>query len=84
MNNLERRIDRLEESLGMKPEPRVRIITSVRPNLGPPLPGTDKETPCPCTVEILAGLWAYAVRGGPFTDEEIRELREEHEGGNKG
>jgi hypothetical protein len=27
---------------------------------------------------IFPGLWAFAAGGGPFTQEEIRKLREEH------
>jgi hypothetical protein len=68
MNNLERRIERLEETLDMKPGPRHIIITNV--NF---LEGEES----PCEVEFLPGLYALAY-GGPFTTEEIDKLREEY------
>jgi hypothetical protein len=71
MNNLERRIERLEETLGIKPGPRFMIITNV--NF---LDGDES----PCEVEFLPGLYAVAY-GGPLTSEEIQKLREEHSGG---
>jgi hypothetical protein len=71
MNNLERRIERLEEKLGVKPRPRDIIITNV--NF---LDGDES----PCEVEFLPGLYALAY-GGPLTSEEIQKLREEHSGG---
>jgi hypothetical protein len=67
MNNLERRIERLEETLGMKPGPRYTLVTNV-----------DSEGPC--QVEFLPGLFALPY-GGPLTSEEIQKLREEHSGG---
>ena len=70
MSNLYRRIERLEERLGTKPEPRVMVNTNVAPWNG-------AETP-DC-VRIAPHRWAIAVRGGPFTDEEIRKLREEYD-----
>ena len=72
MSKFKRRIKRLEERLGTKAEPRVMVNTNVSPWNG-------EETP-EC-VRIAPDRWAIAVRGGPFTDEEIRELREEYEGG---
>ena len=71
MNTLERRIERLEEELGMKPGPRFMIITNV--NF---LDGDES----PCEVEFLPGLYALAY-GGPLTSEEIQKLREEYRGG---
>ena len=71
MNNLERRIERLEETLGMKPGPRDIIVTNV--NF---LDGDES----PCEVEFLPGLYALAY-GGPLTSEEIQKLREEYRGG---
>ena len=66
---IKQRIERLEMGIGLKNEPRVIIVT-----IDPA--GNDKEGSY--NVEIFSGLWAYAVRGGPFTEEEIRKLREEH------
>lgn len=68
MSNLNRRIERLEEKFDTKREPRVVIITNV-----------DDFTEDAHTIELFpGGPWAIAARGGPFTGEEIRELREEH------
>lgn len=72
---IKQRLDRLEEETGMKPESRVTVIT-INPYL-------DVHEG-PYMVQISPDLWAYAVRGGPFTDEEIRELKEERAGGDKG
>jgi hypothetical protein len=66
-NNLDRRIERLEEILGMKPGPREIILTNVDFSDG-------TEDP------IFPGVWAI-VYGGPLTSEEIQKLREEHSGG---
>ena len=71
MNALERRIERLEEELGMKPGPREIIVTNVNS-----LDGDES----PCEVEFLPGLYALAY-GGPLTSEEIQKLREEYRGG---
>ena len=66
MNNLGRRIGRLEEKLGPNREPRVIVIT-INPDDLP----EDRYT-----AKISSnGQWAFAIRGGPFTDEEIRELK---------
>jgi hypothetical protein len=67
MNNLERRIERLEERLGVKQGPRYVLITNLNP---------DGEED-PYTRELFPGLWAIGY-GGPFTEDEIRNLREEH------
>jgi hypothetical protein len=67
MNNLDRRIERLEETLGVKPAPRYILVTNV-------------NCESPCEVEFLPGLYALAY-GGPLTSEEIQKLREEHSGG---
>ena len=66
---IEQRLNRLEAEMGLKREPRVTIIT-IDPD--------GDATEDPYTVELSGGLWAYAARGGPFTSEEIRQLREEH------
>jgi hypothetical protein len=68
MNNLERRIDRLEETLRVKPGTRHIIVTNV--NF---LDGDES----PCEVEFLPGLYALAY-GGPLTTEELDKLREEY------
>jgi len=36
----------------------------------------DEETPY--KVKISSDLWAHAMAGGPFTSDEIRELREKY------
>jgi hypothetical protein len=69
MTNVGRRIERLEEKLEAKSEPRVIIVTNIDN------PGNNS-----CKSKLSGHLWAYAARGGPFTNEEIRELREEHKG----
>jgi hypothetical protein len=66
MNNLERRIERLEETLGVKPGSRLILVTNV-------------NSESPWQVEFLPGLYALAY--GPLTSEEIQKLREEHSGG---
>ena len=71
MNNLEMRIERLEERLGIKPGPRFMIITNVNFLDG-------DETPN--EMEFLPGLYVLAY-GEPLTSEEIQKLREEHSGG---
>lgn len=65
---IKQRIEKLEAGMGLKNEPRVTIIT-IDPD------GISKENPY--SVEIFPELWAYAIRGGPFTEEEIRQLRKE-------
>lgn len=72
---IKQRLDRLEEEIGMKRESRVTVIT-INPD--------EDAHEDPYSVEIFPDLWAYAIRGGPFTDEEIRELKEERAGGDKG
>jgi hypothetical protein len=69
MKNLERRIERLENELTAKHGPRSIYI---HPNLG------EEEEETPYQVQVSSELWAYAMGGGPFTDEEIRQLREEY------
>jgi hypothetical protein len=69
MNNLEKRIERLEEKLGMKPGPREIILTNVDFSGG-------QENPY--TAQLFPRLWAIAQSGGPFTEEEIRNLRNKH------
>ena len=66
MNNLERRIERLEETLGMKPGPREIILTNVDFSDG------ERSSDFP-------GVWAN-VYGGPLSNEEIQKLREEYRG----
>jgi hypothetical protein len=70
-NSLSRRIEWLEAKFGTKQEARAIIVT-INPNN---LPEDDFHIDLRC-----GGLWAYAARGGPFTDEEIRGLRAEYEG----
>jgi hypothetical protein len=67
MSNLDRRIERLEEKLGAKHKQRLIYITN--------LPSGPED---PCTVELFPGLWAFDAGGVPFTEEEIRNLRAEH------
>lgn len=69
MNKFNRRIERLEEKLGVKQGPRDVLITNVD--------FTDGQED-PYTVELFPGLWACAIGGGPFTEEEIRNRREEN------
>ena len=69
MNNLERRIERLEERVGTKPASHEILITNVDFSDG-------HEDPY--TVKLFSGLWAHAIGGGPFTSEEIHKLREEY------
>ena len=69
MNNLEKRISCLEEKLGTKPGPRLIIITTFTEGHEDPFHARlFSDSP---------GLWAIAQSGGPFTEEEIRNLREE-------
>lgn len=65
---IKQRVDRLEEEIGMKPESRLTVIT-IDPH--------KLAHEGPYTVELFPDLWATAVRGGPFTSEEIRQLRKE-------
>jgi hypothetical protein len=69
MNKFNRRIERLEEKLGVKQGPHDILITNVD------FWGGQEG---PYTVELFRGLWAHAIGGGPFTEEEIRNLREEN------
>lgn len=66
---IKQRLDRLEEEIGMKRESRVTVIT-INPD--------EDAHEDPYSVEIFPDLWAYAIRGGPFTSEEIRQLREDN------
>ena len=63
MNNLERRIERLEEKLGTKRGPRHIILTNVDFSDG-------EEDP------LFPGVWAM-VYGAPLTTEEVDKLREQ-------
>ena len=65
---IKQRLDRLEGEIGMKRESRVTVIT-INPD--------EDAHEGPYSVEIFPDLWATAIRGGPFTEEEIRQLREE-------
>ncbi len=69
MSNLTRRVKRLEDGIGRNDETRILVMTNVTPLGG-------EETPS--CVKISPKCWAIAVRGGPFTEEEIRKFREEH------
>ena len=64
MNAIERRIERLEDKLGMKPGPRTIILTNVDFSDG-------EEDP------IFPGVYAI-VYGEPLTPKEIEDLREEY------
>ena len=68
MNNLDRRIERLEKMARVKQGPRLIYIG---PNLED---GEGEETPY--MVKISSELWAH-VFGAPLSVEEIRKLREE-------
>jgi hypothetical protein len=70
-NSLGRRIEWLEAKFGVKQEARAIIVT-INPNN---FSEDDFRIDLRC-----GGLWAYAARGGPFTEEEIRGLRAEYEG----
>ena len=76
MNNLRRRIDRLEDKVGVKPESRITLITNVC--------NREDQSESPYEIEFVPGLWAHAVRGGPFSEEEIRGLREKYAGTHRG
>ena len=65
---IKQRLDRLEDEIGMKPESRVTVIT-IDPH------GVAQEGPY--SVQLSPKIWASALRGGPFTSEEVRQLREE-------
>jgi hypothetical protein len=68
VNNLARRIERLEEKFGTNREPRVIVIT-INP---------DEVPEDPYSVNLYpGGPWAFAIRGGPFT-EEIRRPSEKN------
>jgi hypothetical protein len=75
MKNLDRRIERLEEMLETKTEPRVMVTTNVTPLGG-------EETPS--CVKFAPARWAIAARGGPFMREEIQNLREKYQGAGDG
>jgi hypothetical protein len=69
MNGLQRRIERLENKFGVKPEPRLLVMTNVAPS---------KDEGTRYCARIGSDRWAHTIRGGPFTDEEIRKLREDY------
>ena len=71
MKNLERRIERLEDKLSPKYGPRLIYIY--------PHPDEEEEE-TPYQIQVSSELWAHAMRGGPFTEEEIRRLKEKHRG----
>jgi hypothetical protein len=71
VTRLASRIKRLEEKLGVNRLARVICVTNF------PLGGEDVETPY--AVKVSSEHWAYAA-GGPFTSDEIRELRESTKG----
>jgi len=71
MSGLGRRIERLEAKFSANHEARV-IVTTINP---------DNHPEDPFTLELFpGGPWAFAIRGGPFTGEEIRRLRENARG----
>ena len=69
MKNLERRIERLENKLALRHCLRL-IYVYPHPD------EEDEETPY--QIQLSSDLWAHATRGGPFTEEEIRQLREKY------
>jgi hypothetical protein len=74
MKYLDRRIERLEESLAPCCEQGVVVITNVNP----------QSAESACQVELSpGGPWAFAIRGGPFTEEELCGLRDEYAGGER-
>ena len=74
MNNLVRRIERLEEKLQAKSEGGIiHIIPNLEEN--------DQETTY--KVKVSHELWAHAIGRGPFTKEEVRSLREKYGGEEK-
>lgn len=48
----------------------------------------DRDEDChhedPYMVKVSPDLWAYAIKGGPFTDNEIQRLKEKYQGGRDG
>jgi type VI protein secretion system component VasK len=64
MNNLRRRLERLEEKLGVNLPPYILVIN------GPP---DGEETPY--AKRLSRRCWAYKW-GGAFTTEELEKLRE--------
>jgi len=68
MNNLSRRLHRLENRMGIKLGPRHLLITNVD------FSGGDKSG------EFLPGLYVQ-VWGEPLTPEELEELREKYRDG---
>ena len=70
MSNLDRRIERLEDKVGIKPELRLLVKTNVAPR------SADETPHC---VKIGHDRWAYALRGGQLTDDENRGLKQKHE-----
>jgi hypothetical protein len=71
MNNLSRRLERLEKRLGAKSPRWVLVIGCSDPNAA-------KLAESPYCKEILPGLYALPY-GGPLTEEEHQKLREEHQ-----
>jgi hypothetical protein len=69
LNSFHRRIERLEQRMGVKPGPRLIYLT---PNLEP-----DEPEESPYLVKLSSDVWAH-VFGAPLSDEEIRNLREEY------
>jgi hypothetical protein len=78
VNNLERRIGRLELTLGTKPGPRHITLKNIALSDDIILTNVDfsdgEEDP------LFPGVWAL-VYGEPLTSEEIQKLREEYQEG---
>jgi hypothetical protein len=67
MKSLDRRIARLEVKYNTSCGQRFVYIL---PNLE-----EDEDEETPYQIKLSSDLWAHAIRGGPFTAEEIDELR---------
>ena len=70
MNNLNRRLDRLESSLGMKQERFLLIITAANRHEFPEDSALEKD-------EILPGVHVFCY-GPSLSASEIEELREKY------
>jgi hypothetical protein len=69
MTALERRLERLEQRMEIKPGPRVIYLT--------PWLDADEPEESPYLVKLSADLWAH-VCGAPLSEGEIRKLREQY------
>ena len=69
MARFERRLDRLEQRMGVKPGPRVIYLM---PNLE-----AEEGEETPYCVKLSSEEWAHAF-GAPLTEDDIRKLRVEY------